>query len=258
MTCSVPAHETIDEYRARFLAMPRPFLLHRRFISDESWTKTTTQDGTRYLGMFREYEPDLTAVLKHPHVLVLGELGAGKSVTAQAARWQILDSGQRLPISAALKSYQGNLRDLLQKSAPAIVLDDNTIVRTYILDGVDEIPRDHFTTFQNELRNLLANDTTARIILTSRQAYAAQHRDALPGGLITFHLLDFADNDVKAYVNQQGIDPDAFLVAVRAAECEEEITNPFVLSTMLQRYKEHGDLSPRRSRTSPVTYRPRC
>ena len=112
---------------------------------------------------------------------------------------------------------------------------------------MDEIPRDHFTTFQNELRNLLANDTTARIVLTSRQAYAAQHREALPGGLLTFHLLDFADNDVKAYVNQQGIDPEAFLVAVRTAECEEEISNPFVLGTMLQRYKEHGDLSPIRS-----------
>ena len=86
MTCSVSAHETIEEYRARLLAMPRPFLIPRRFISDESWTKATTQDGTRYVGMFREYEPDLAAVLKHPHVLVVGEPGAGKSMAAQAAR----------------------------------------------------------------------------------------------------------------------------------------------------------------------------
>lgn len=165
-------------------------------------------------------------------------------MTAQAARWQILDGGQGLPITATLKSYQDNLRDLLQKSAPATVLDDSSVVRTYILDGVDEIPRDHLTTFQIDLRNLLANDTSARIILTSRQAYAAQHRDALPGGLITFHLLHFAGEDVKAYVGQQGIDPDAFLASVRTAVCEEEVRNPFVLSTMLQRYKEHGDLSP--------------
>lgn len=115
MNHPVPANETIDEYRTRLLGVPRPFLLNRRFVSDESWTKATTQDGTRYLGMFREYEPDLTTILQHPLVLVLGEPGAGKSVTAQAAHWQVLDSVNGLPISAALKRYQGNLRDLLQK-----------------------------------------------------------------------------------------------------------------------------------------------
>jgi hypothetical protein len=222
-------------------------LLARRFVSDESWTKATTQDGSRYLGMFREYEPDLAAVLKQPLVLVLGEPGAGKSMTAQAARWQVLDSGQGTPISASLKSYQGNLRELLDKSAPPTVLDDTTVVRTYILDGVDEIPRDHLTTLKGDLQNLIANDTTGRILLTSRQAYAAQHRNALPDGLKTFHLLDFADDDIKAYVKEQGTDPDTFLAAVRAAACEDEITNPFVLGSMLQRYNEHGDLSPIRS-----------
>lgn len=74
-----------------------------------------------------------------------------------------------------------------------------------------------------------------------------QHRDALPGGLKTFHLLDFATEDVKAFVAQQGLDPDTFLASVHSAECEEEIRNPFVLSTMLERYKERGELSAVRS-----------
>lgn len=179
--------------------MPRPFLRARRFISDESWTKATTQDGTRYLGVFREYEPDLAAILTHQHVLVLGEPGAGKSMTAQAVLWRALDNGHEIPVPAALKSYRGNLRDLVDKNAPAIVLDDKTLTRTYILDGVDEIPREHRATFQQDIRDLIANDKYARLVLTSRQAFAAQHPDALPSELTTFHLLDFDDDDITAY-----------------------------------------------------------
>lgn len=247
MTYSVPVNEAVEQYCRRLSAMPRPFLLARRFISDESWTKATTQDGTRYLGVFREYEPDLAAILMHQHVLVLGEPGAGKSMTAQAVLWHVLDKGQGIPVVAVLKSYQDNLRDLLGKNAPASVLDDNTLTRTYILDGVDEIPREHRATFHQDIRDLIANDKNARVVLTSRQAFAAQHPDALPTGLTTFHLLDFDDNDIKAYSHHHGADPEAFLAAVRTAQCEEEIANPFVLGVMLQRYQEHGHLSPIRS-----------
>ena len=34
---------------------------------------------------------------------------------------------------------------------------------------------------------------------------------------------------------------------MRNAQCEAEIANPFVLRVMLQRYREHGHLSPIRS-----------
>lgn len=158
-----------EEYRARLLKMPRPFLLPRRFTSAESWTKATTQGGTRYIGVFREYEPDLTTVLSHQHVLILGEPGAGKSAATQATLWHVLDNGQGIPVTAALKSYQGDLPDLLTKNAPATVLDDNAFIRTYILDGVDEIPVEHRGAFQQQISDLIANEKNARVVLTGNQ-----------------------------------------------------------------------------------------
>jgi hypothetical protein len=245
----MPFDQCVEEYRKRLAETPRPFLLARRFIADESWTKATTQDGTRYVGVFREYEPDLAAVLKHQHVLVLGEPGAGKSTTAQAVMCHVIDNGTNhdIPVFAELKSYQVNLRELLSTNTPASVLDNKALYRTYILDGVDEVPRDHRASFQQDVRDLMANDKNAKIVLTSRQAYAAQHPDALPAGLTAYHLLDFDRKDIKAYAAKHGADPDVFLAAVRHAQCEEEITNPFVLHVMLQRYQEHGHLSPIRS-----------
>jgi hypothetical protein len=247
MTHSVPLNDAAEQYRKRLLAMPRPFLIPRRFISNESWTKATTQDGTRYIGVFRKHEPDLSTVLTHQHVLVLGEPGAGKSMTAGSVLWHLLDDGHDIPVVAALKSYQGHLRDLLDQNAPGAVLDAKALTRTYILDGVDEIPREHRVGFQQDLRDLIANDKDVRIVLTSRQAFAAQHPEALPHGLKTFHLLDFDDDDIKTYAHHHGANPDAFRAAVRTAQCEEEIANPFVLGLMLKRYQERGQLSPIRS-----------
>lgn len=229
--------------------MTRPFLVARRYISDESWTKATTQDGSRYYGIFREHEPDLPAVLSHQRVLVLGEPGAGKSMTAQAVCSHVIDCGtpNDIPLIGALKSYQGSLRDVLLSDAPARALEDNTLTRTYILDGADEIPQEHRALFHQQLLTLIANDKCARIVLTSRQAFAAQHPDALPSGLTAYHLLDFSSKDIEAFATHYGVNPDAFLQAVRIAQCQEEITNPFVLGAMLQRYQQFNQLSPIRS-----------
>jgi hypothetical protein len=135
----MPFAERVEECRERLAATPRALLLARRFIPDESWTKATTE-GTRYVGVFREYEPDLAAVLEHQHVLMLGEPRAGKSTTAQAVIYHVI--------------------------------------------------------------HLMANDKNAKIVLTSRPAYAARYPDTLPTGLTAYHLLDFDEMDIKAYAGQ--------------------------------------------------------
>ena len=250
----VPADNPIQEYRECLAAATPPFLLARRFVAAESWTKASTQDGIRYLGLFREQEPDLPTILTHRVLLILGEPGAGKSTTARAIAQHVLDNGQAnaIPVIVSLKSYRANLRNLLLRTVPAKVLDALELARTYILDGVDEVAAEHRSTLPGELNDLLTTDNNARLILTARQAFAAQHADALPTGTTTYHLLDFDDEDIKALTTHQGINIEEFRNAVHDAECEEEIRNPFVLTVLLERYKAHGQLS--RLRSDNVAY----
>jgi DNA polymerase III delta prime subunit len=245
----VPADDPIGEFRTRLKAVVPPFSLPRRFVAGESWTKATTQDGIRYLGLFREHEPDLAAILVHPWLLILGEPGVGKSTTGHAIVRHVLDKEPptALPVIASLKSYSANLRRLLLAAAPEAVIDAQGMARTYILDGIDEVSSEHRAALHQELNQLLRTDASARLILTSRQAFAAQHPDAFPAGLTTYHLLDFDDDDINACTTHHSINIDEFRQAVRDAECEEEIRNPFVLTVMLERYKTNGSLSRLRS-----------
>jgi len=241
--------DAIQEYRQALTASAPSFLLARRFTATESWTKATTQDGTRYVGLFREHEPDLAAILTHPKLLILGEPGAGKSTTGRAVVQHLQEHGQPtdIPVLASLKSYNGNLHALLLQSTPAKVLDTTGLQRTYVLDGVDEVPAQHRQSLRADIQTLLTTDATARIICTARQAFYAQHPEALPDGLSVFHLLDFDSSDIRACATHHGVDADAFLTAVHEADCGEEIRNPFVLDAMLKQYHGRGSFNPLRS-----------
>jgi hypothetical protein len=234
-------------YRARLSATPLPFVLARRFVAADRWTEATTEGG-RYWGMFREREPDLPAVLQHRRILILGEPGAGKSTAADAIVHHLLTNADptEAPLRAALRSYRGNLRSLLLGVAPAEVLDARPAKRTYVLDGIDEVASDARDALRRELGELIAADD-ARIVLTSRQAFYAQHRSSFPDGFTSFHLLDFDDRDIRAYARHRAVDPDAFLEAAYEIECDDLIHNPFLLTVMLDYYLAHGSLGRTRS-----------
>lgn len=236
---TVPDHDFLQEYRSTLASTAMRFLVPHRFVASESWTKATVGSGARYIGLFREHEPDLPAILMHKRVLILGEPGAGKSTTGRAIIQHVLNNGPAtdVPVLAPLKSYNGNLRNLLTQDAPATVLDAPSVARTYVLDGIDEVPAIHRDALRRELNDLLTTETTAKVVLTSRQAFHVQHPEAFPDGLTIYHLLDFDDNDIRAYAAHRGVDADSFLIAVRDVDCEEEICNPFVLSVMLERFQ---------------------
>jgi hypothetical protein len=242
----MPSDDAIQDYRRSLGANAPLFVLPRRFVADESWTKAATSGGGRYLGLLREYEPDLSGILVHKHLVILGEPGAGKSTTAQAIIHHVLSEGTATPVFASLKSYEGRLRALLLGTTPAAVLDMPLLARTYVLDGIDEVSATHREALRKELNALLTEDLSASVVLTARQAFHAHNRGAFPDGFTVYHLLDFDDRDVRACARHHGVDPDAFLVAVRQAECKEEISNPLVLNAMLRRFKAEGSLSPLR------------
>lgn len=250
---TVPLDNDLQEYRQRAAASAPAFLRPRRFVSAENWAKATTQGGTRYLGMFRENEPDLPAILTHRRLLILGEPGAGKSTAAKAVALHLLTNNDTdVPILSSLKSYKGELRALLLQSAPATILDTPTITRTFILDGIDEVPTAHRSTLRDDLTGLIASDASARLVLTARQAYYAQHPDAFPDGCTAYHLIEFDDDDIRACAAHAGVDADAFLHAAGEVDADEELRNPFVLTVMLERYQQERHLG--RTRSENVEY----
>ena len=136
---------------------------------------------------------------------------------------------------ASLKGYNGDLRATLLQAAPATILDDNDITRTYILDGVDEVPPEQRAMLRQQLDQLPVD---ARIVLTARQAFYTQHKEAFPTGLTSYHLLDFEEKDIRAYAAHRGIDPEDFLAAAREMDVDDLISNPFLLGAMLDFYRD--------------------
>jgi hypothetical protein len=239
----VATDEEIQEYRSSLAAHAPAIILPRRFVAEESWTA----GGARYLGVLREHEPDLPGILVHKQLIILGEPGAGKSTTTRAIIQHVLNSGAAIPVFVSLKSYEGNLRALLLRDTPTAILDGASLPKTYVLDGIDEVPNGHRYALRQELIALLTTDGATRMVLTSRQAFHAHRPKAFPDGLTAFHLLDFDDHNVRSYARHHEVNADAFIAAVRQADCQEEVRNPLVLNAMLKRYKADGSLSPLRS-----------
>jgi hypothetical protein len=119
-------------------------------------------------GAFREREPKLEEILKHPRLVVLGEPGACKSLVARAAVQEILTNRERVPVFTELKQYRGDLQSLLERSAPhdilslAVPAGLDHVKRTYILDGVDEIPQEYLAASAKRYAHRLGCDRFRR------------------------------------------------------------------------------------------------
>src|SRR5208283_902716 len=68
-------------------------------------------------GVFRDKEPELAEILRHPRLLILAEPGGGKSVVARAAVHETAQVG-RVPVMVELKEYRSDLTALLRAAAP--------------------------------------------------------------------------------------------------------------------------------------------
>jgi len=227
--------------------------VERRFTAVNETGGIPLDMDLHFRGMMRDREPKLADILKHPRAVILAEPGGGKSVVARAAVRQFLTSEERVPIFVELKEYRGDLRALISKAAPPALLDTagdiegNLISRAYVLDGIDEIPRGFLSALGTDLEQLFVQDGNAATILTVRQAFYAAHQNSLPSVSALFHILDFSDKDIVEYIEKSNVEVEGFLTAVRLADASEEIRNPFILSVMIEKYRDEGTLSERRS-----------
>lgn len=251
---STASVEELSGYLARLREeVTIEFYIPRRFQAATAEGGAEPDVGIQLRGVFREGEPQLAEILKHPRTVVLGEPGAGKSLVTRAAVVELLSDGNRVPIVGELKAYRGDLLGLLRSNTPASLLDvaanasGKRLERAYIFDGVDEIPREMIEKFGKDLAGLLERDPTAAVLLTARQAFYVTHRALLPQFPAVFHVLDFSDEDIREFLERKGIAPASFLEAVSQADADEEIRNPFVLSVMSDLYAQTGHLSKLRS-----------
>lgn len=247
-------NEELQNYLGQLLSrLPLDKYVERRFTAMNAEGKTPADMEFRYHGMLRDREPKLADVVKQSGVVVLAEPGGGKSVVARAAVHELARRGDRVPVFVELKEYRGDLGALIRNAAPTAILeaaaaiDDRPLLRAYVLDGIDEIPLGTLDQLGRDLQAIFGTESNATALLTARPAYYAGHRDALPSITSLFHILDFSDKDIEQYVTSSGVDSDKFLEAIRVADAHDEIRNPFVLSVMIERYKDEGQLSALRS-----------
>src|ERR1035437_6997545 len=97
------------------------------------------------------------------------------------------------------------------------------------------------------LSALLSSTTDDTLFLTARQAFFVAHEKMLPEISNVFHILEFSDEDIDAYLAQIEVDSDAFLSAIYEVDAKEEIRNPFVLFVMSEQFRQTGRLSELRS-----------
>jgi len=163
----------------------------RRFTT-ASGTGEVPLEEYRFRRSHRERDPELPELLRHPRLLILAEPGGGKSVIARAAVHETARAG-RVPVLVELKEYRGDLSKILRSAVPDELLQDGTVNRAYIFDGIDEVPAEWLPKFARDLDRLAETDTAASVLATARQAFYVSHRDLFAKLSAVFHLLDFAD-----------------------------------------------------------------
>jgi hypothetical protein len=146
-----------------------------------------------------------------------------------------------------LKEYRGDLSAVLRSAAPNELLLDGTVDRAYILDGIDEVPTELLTAFAHDLDNLAETDVRCTLLATARQAFYVTYRRLFAKLSAVFHILDFADQDIRQYVALSRIPFDAFREAANKVDLQEELANPFVLLILVERFKATRQLSDHRS-----------
>ena len=152
-----------------------------------------------------EREPALKEVLTHPAIAIVADPGGGKSVVGRAAVQQLVADGERVPVFGEIKQYRVDLSTLFRITTPAAVLevtahvDGVPLKRTYVLDGIDEIPRELLQRLGGELRDFIRREPQAHFVCTARQAFYVANRSLLPSIAAVFHILPLADEDVEHY-----------------------------------------------------------
>jgi hypothetical protein len=231
LTPSGTDEQKLERYLAKVIAVAEqteiPFI-ERKFLPDEKWRRYSVSETFRYSGVLRDHEPALDQLLSHRKLVVVGEPGSGKSTVAKEVTLRLASAEpiRELPVAINLRTYRGDLDALVLNSAPVRSLGGVTQPRRYIFDGLDEIPHEYVSQAITQIVGLLGSDLRCSVMVTSRQAFHAQHSSEFGPDFLVFHVLDFDEDDLRLFARHRGLDPQRFLDEVEDSDLQAETRNP--------------------------------
>lgn len=226
-----------------------PLYVPRRFTAVPESGSISDDLQYRAHGILGEREPLLEELLTRRAIAIVADPGGGKSVVGRAAMHKLIADGERVPIFAEIKQYRTDLAALFAINTPAAILnpaetlDGLPLRKTYILDGIDEIPAELLERLGRELQDFIPREPESRFVCTARQAFYVANRRLLPAIPSVFHILPLADEAIQQYAVKAGIDAEHFMAAIQELGTSEEIRNPFILSVTIGRFRSAGSLS---------------
>lgn len=231
-------------YRSRLQATSEvPHLVDRRFTISKDGGGYPPDIARAYSAILRAREPQISDLLKLPSVIVVAEPGAGKSTVTRTAALSLLAMPEVLPVRVSLLECSGDrsVRHLVDAALDGIQPDASQQMY-YLIDGIDEVPRELLNRTAGEISALRDEPQTAGMLATSRQAFYVANRDRLPAFHSVYHLLDFSDRDIERYVTSHGIEHSVFIAETKRLAFFEEIRNPFNLTHAVNMYRKSGRL----------------
>jgi hypothetical protein len=220
-----------------------PHLIDRRFTLSKDGGGYAPDIARAYSSLLRAREPQITDLLELPNVIVLAEPGAGKSTVTRTAVLSLLSKLDLLPVRISLLecSSDRTVQHLVDAALNGIhVAADERLY--YLVDGIDEVPRELLDRTSAEIAGFRDARQTAGMLATSRQAFYVANRDRLPTFHSVYHLLDFSNRDIERYVTSHGIEHSVFISETKRLAFFEEIRNPFNLANAVNMYRKSGRL----------------
>jgi hypothetical protein len=242
--------QTEAQYRADLVPEGAvEYYIPRRFTPVKESGGFPPDIARAYSTLLRAREPLIAELLQLPSLVVLAEPGAGKSTIARAAISALAARTDVVPIRISLLQCSAirPLSTLIASALGGTRIESKDLTFYYVLDGLDEIPREYLGQTSDEIRELMRSASTAGILATSRQAFYVSNRERLPEFHSVFYLLDFSNNDIHAYLKMRDVDREVFISETQRLAFFDEIRNPFNLKHAVDMYLKSGRLPATRS-----------
>ena len=186
----------------------------------------------------------------HPHILISGTVGQGKSLLLKYLCLSEIDNNETLPIFIELRRIgeSQNLTGLIKDQINCLQLtedaDDeflNTALKTraisLFLDGFDEVPSAYAQRTSDEIKLISNRFNSLKIIITSRPTDISQHLDQL-AEFNHLKIQPLSNLDFSPFFQKIGVSDDVrsnllSAIANSSSEIQELLTTPLMLTLLV-------------------------
>lgn len=184
------------------------------------------------------------ACMADNRLILLGDAGQGKSIELQNLAYE-LNKTHLFPFLYVLRDYTGDsIHTLLPREYHQ--LHPGRLI--LIFDAYDELSPDVRATFEKELNAWAKENALARILISSRENFCKSEENSRSRtfpGFAVYDLCTLSPEDIAAFLEMRGIDPDAFYQAAQEPQVEDLLKNPFYLNGIANIFLQDGSLPDR-------------